>query len=63
MKVKLEGALSGLLAQSLRGRNYDTVTVLGQGWDGLKDPVLWPLVKAEGVFFITANKGFGDIRV
>src|SRR5205814_7206270 len=36
--------------------------VVRQGWGGKKDHDLWPLVRAEGVFFITADKGFGDIR-
>jgi hypothetical protein len=38
-------------------------TILGQGWGGYKDPQLWPLVVAEGCYWITADKGFGDIRV
>jgi len=36
---------------------------LSQGWRGLKDPELWPLVQMEAIYFITADKGFGDIRL
>lgn len=61
-KVKLDEALSGLLAASLRKRGYEVRTVLDQNWGGLKDPVLWPRILAEEVFFITTDKAFGDIR-
>ena len=59
--VKLDEPLSGSLATPLRARRYAVATVMAQGWGGTKDPILWPRVKAEGVFFITADKGFGDI--
>ena len=42
---------------------YDARTVVGQGWGGTPDVDLWPLVQAAAAFFITADKGFGDIRL
>ncbi len=40
-----------------------TFTVLEQGWGGLKDNELWPRIRSEAIFFVTADKGFGDLRV
>ena len=62
VRVKLDEALSAALVEPLEQRGYAVATVRGQGWGGLKDSVLWPLITAEHVFFITADKGFGDIR-
>jgi predicted nuclease of predicted toxin-antitoxin system len=61
--VKLDEPLSDSLAEVIRLRGYTVETVRSQKWGGLKDPVLWPLVRAAGEFFVTADKGFGDIRV
>jgi predicted nuclease of predicted toxin-antitoxin system len=62
MLVKLDEPLSGSLAARLQASQYAVATVITQGWGGLKDPILWPRIKAEGAFFITADKGFSDIR-
>src|SRR5437879_4864031 len=62
MTVKLDEDLSASLGEALTSVGYQVVTVSGQAWGGFKDPVLWPKVQAEGVFFVTADKGFGDIR-
>lgn len=61
-RVKLDEGLSQTLVSQLAARGYEAYTVLGQGWGGLKDPVLWPAVQAERAFLITIDKGFGDIR-
>ena len=63
IQVKLDEPLSESLAEVVRFHGYFVGTVRGQNWAGLKDPVLWPLVRAAGEFFITADKGFGDIRM
>lgn len=62
VRVKLDEPLSERLIGALSQRLYDVATVRGQGWGGLKDPELWPLIVAEGRFFITTDKGFGDTR-
>jgi predicted nuclease of predicted toxin-antitoxin system len=61
--VKLDEDLADRLAEVLRKHNYSVATVRGQSWNGMKDPTLWPKVLAEGRFFITADKGFGDLRL
>ncbi len=62
MHIKLDEALSGSLARPLQDVGHSVATVRGQGWGGMKDAALWPLVDAENAFFITADKGFGDVR-
>lgn len=62
MTVKLDEDLSASLAESLAAHGYQARTVPGQGWGGFKDPLLWPKVQAERIFFVTADKGFGDLR-
>lgn len=54
--------MSGSLGVLLRQHGIAVATVRGQGWGGLKDEQLWPRVAAEGRFFITSDKEFGDIR-
>jgi predicted nuclease of predicted toxin-antitoxin system len=62
MLVKLDEDLASSLARPLELRGHEVTTVRAQGWAGFKDPRLWPLVAAERAFFITADKGFGDLR-
>ena len=60
--VKLDEDPSPMVAEPVRTAGFTVATVLGQGWSGLKDHELWTRVVAEGLFFITADKGFADIR-
>lgn len=62
LNIKLDEPLSDSLALFVERYGYRVATVRGQGWGGLKDPVLWPNVVAAQEFFITADKGFGDLR-
>ena len=62
LRAKLDEDLSSLLAAPLAAHGYEALTVMGQGWGGLVDDLLWPKVAAEHVLFITGDKGFGDIR-
>ena len=62
MIVKLDEDLSPALLPLLRERGYEARTVHDQGWGGTKDDALWPLVQASQEFFITADKGFADVR-
>ena len=61
-RLKLDEDLSGMVAAPLRDLGYDVTTVVEQGWSGQKDPVLWTRMVDEGVCFVTADKGFGDLR-
>ena len=60
--IKLDEDLPLCLRDLLVSRGYDAVTIWEQQWAGLKDPLLWPRIAAEGRFFITADKEFGDVR-
>ncbi len=62
MIVLLDEDLPARAAEVLRVRGYDVRTVVGQGWGGTPDVDLWPLVQGLAAFFVTADKGFGDIR-
>ena len=46
----------------LRDSGYEAESVVDQGMGGWKDRPLWEAVKKEGKFFVTADKGFADIR-
>lgn len=61
--VKLDEDLSPMVAEPLRRAGHTVATVYDQGWSGFKDVDLWKRVLAEGFFFVTADKGFADIRV
>ena len=62
VKVKLDEALSESLLGPIRARGHEAFSVKEQGWGGTKDSALWPRVTAEGAFFVTTDKGFGDVR-
>lgn len=60
--VKFDEDLSPMVAEPVRKAGFTVATVVDQGWSGLKDQELWSRVVAEGFFFVTADKGFADIR-
>jgi predicted nuclease of predicted toxin-antitoxin system len=62
MHIKVDEDLPQAVAQLLRQRSYECSTVSEQGMGGWKDPRLWAAVQGHEYFFITADKGFGDIR-
>ena len=63
MNVKIDEDLPKNLAIILQERGYTVDTVFQQGMSGWKDPDLWETIQEEQRFLITADKGFGDIRV
>jgi predicted nuclease of predicted toxin-antitoxin system len=63
MKVKVDEDLPRALISMLQRVGYDATGVYEQGMGGWKDPALWEFVQAENRFIVTADKGFGDIRV
>ena len=62
MIVKLDEDLSPVVAEVFEEAGCETRTVAGQGWGGLPDAELWKKVQAEEIFFVTADKGYGDVR-
>lgn len=63
MRIKVDEDLPVAVVQLLRTQGYDAVGVVEQGMGGWKDPVLWSAVQEEARFFVTADKGFGDVRL
>ena len=62
VSIKVDEDLPSLTADLFNARGHQAMTVLQQGWQGSSDDVLWTRVQAEGRWFITADKGFGDLR-
>ena len=60
--IKLDEDLPPSLCALFNEERYLATTVFGQGWSGTADDVLLPRVVAEGACFVTADKGFGDLR-
>ncbi len=62
LPVKLDEDLSSAVGEPLSALGHEVRTVVGQGWRGVGDAALWKMLSQEAVYFITADKGFGDIR-
>jgi predicted nuclease of predicted toxin-antitoxin system len=63
MHIKLDEDLPNSCLNLLRSRGYQASSVAEQGLKGVKDTDLWAIIQAHQYFFITADKGFGDIRL
>ena len=61
-RVKVDEDLPWRAAELIAAHGYDAKTVVGQGWQGVRDEVLWPRVQDEGRWLITGDKGFADLR-
>jgi predicted nuclease of predicted toxin-antitoxin system len=62
LKVKTDEDLPPAVTARLREAGHEAVGVLEQAMGGWKDPVLWEAVQKEARFFVTGDKGFGDLR-
>jgi predicted nuclease of predicted toxin-antitoxin system len=62
VRVKVDEDLPRQIADLLIDSGYEAATVVEQGWQGLSDEALWPRVQHEGLWLITADKGFADLR-
>ena len=47
-RIKVDEDLPRQIADLAINHGYDTTTVLGQGWQGTPDDVLWGASKASG---------------
>jgi predicted nuclease of predicted toxin-antitoxin system len=64
VRIKVDEDLPRATGSLLREAGFDdTKSVVEQGMGGWSDSSVWQAVQDEGRFFITADKGFGDIRV
>jgi hypothetical protein len=62
MRIKLDEDLSPLVGEPFRAAGHGVQSVVGQGWGGLNDADLWSRVCSAQKYFVTADKGFGDVR-
>ena len=63
MHIKVDEDLPRAAVRVLRDQGYPAQSVVEQGMGGYKDPALWQAVQAEQRYLVTADKGFGDIRL
>jgi predicted nuclease of predicted toxin-antitoxin system len=63
LAVKIDEDLPARVSDLLRSAGHQAETVVGQGMGGAKDATLWEAVQVERRLLITADKGFGDIRL
>jgi predicted nuclease of predicted toxin-antitoxin system len=64
VRIKVDEDLPHVVVSLLRQAGFeDTRSVVEQGMGGWKDSSVWKAVQEEGRFFITADKGFADIRL
>ena len=62
-RLKVDENLPSEIADLLISHGYEAATVLDQGWRGMPDHDLWQGVQAEERWLVTADKGFGDLRL
>ena len=63
LSFKLDEDLSPLVGEPIRAAGLAVATVVEQGESGYSDQELWKQVTTAGEILVTADKGFGDIRV
>jgi len=61
-RFKVDEDLPRQIADLLIAHGHDAATVVGQGWQGMPDEILWPRVQNERRWLMTADKGFADLR-
>jgi Domain of unknown function (DUF5615) len=64
VRIKVDEDMPRAAVTLLRQAGFDdTKSVMEQEMGGWSDSLVWQAVHDEGRVFITADKGFGDIRV
>ncbi len=61
--IKVDEDLPFQVVLLLQNAGYEAIGVHQQGMSGWKDPLLWEAIQNERRFLVTADKGFGNIRV
>jgi predicted nuclease of predicted toxin-antitoxin system len=62
MRIKVDEDLPRALVELLREMGFEADRVIDQGMSGWEDVDLFRAIQPEGMFLITADKDFGDIR-
>ena len=62
MRVKLDENLGRTPLELLRCQGYHAEGVHDENLSGENDEVVWQRVCAEGMFFVTLDLGFSDVR-
>jgi len=63
VRFKVDEDLPRQIADLLTAHGHNATTVVGQGWQGMSDEILWPRVQNECRWLMTADKGFADLRL
>lgn len=63
LAVKIDEDLPAQVSDVLQSAGHQAETIVGQGIGGAKDATVWEAVEVERRLLITADKGFGDIRL
>ena len=63
MHIKVDEDIPPIVTVWLREKGFVASTVFEQEMGGWKDAASWQAVQTNQQFLITADKGFGDIRV
>jgi predicted nuclease of predicted toxin-antitoxin system len=62
VRVNVDEDLPRQIVDMLSMKGHQAVSVLGQGWQGASDDVLWLRIQTGGRWLITGDKGFADLR-
>ncbi len=62
MKIKLDENLRKSALVLLRGAGYEAERPLEEGLSGYPDEQIWDFVLNQGMFFITLDVDFSDVR-
>lgn len=62
MRIKIDENLPRQITILFGAKGRNATTVIEQGWGGLSDEGLWPLVQIDRRWLVTGDKGFADVR-
>ena len=62
VRIKIDEDLPRQIEDLLIAHGHDAATVVGQGWQGASDDILWFRLQNEHRWLMTADTGFADLR-
>jgi predicted nuclease of predicted toxin-antitoxin system len=63
VRIKVDEDLPRAVATALKEAGHEACTVQDEHLGGAKDPTVWDAALREERLLVTADKGFGDIRL